>query len=188
MQIKTSYNPARRAMICVLALAGCTDTASTAPGARDVSATDLAFVTNLYNVIDFDREVIGELLPRNPDPRVAALAHQFLTQGDSLEAQVRPIAAREGILPPAGQRFVQSADLQSRIASVLGNRPIDIDQEFIADELYSHEQALQTARTRAQQPGANAELLAISKEGIGILENDIAQLKTLQGELPNNPR
>lgn len=166
-----------------LIIAGCANDTATAPISDKVTATDLAFVTNFYNVIDFDREVIQNLLSKNPDPRVASLAREFLTEGDSLEAQVRPIAEREGILPPQGQHFVQRADLHARIASVMGDQPIDFDQEFIADETYSHEQALQNAKARSQQPGSNPELREISKQAIKILEVDIVKLKKLRSEM-----
>lgn len=187
MKITVSQGSTRLAVMLAFIVAGCANTTATAPAGSNVNATDLAFVTNLYNVVDFDREVIGEVLPKNPDPRIAALGREFLVEGNNLEAQVSPIAAREGILPPEGQRFTQRADLQARIASVTGNSPIDYDQEFLADELYSHEQALESARTRSQQPGANPELFAISKEGIGTLEADIAKLKSLQAQMATRP-
>jgi predicted outer membrane protein len=166
-----------------LMLAGCASTTATAPPGSHASASDLSFVTNLYNVVDFDRQVTDELLAKNPDPRVAALARDLLAQGDSLEARVAPIAAAEGILPPVGQRFAQRADLQVKIASVMGSNPINYDQEYLADEVYSHEQALQSAREMADQPGGNPQLMAISTDATGVLQTNLSRLRTLQSQV-----
>ena len=166
-----------------LLLAGCASPNATAPAGSTASATDVGFVTNLYNVVDFDHEVIDQVLAKNPDPRVASLARDFMAQGNELEARVSPIAAREGILPPQGQRFVQRADLQSRIASVTGNSPINFDQEFLADEVYSHEQALKSARAMSQQTDGNPQLMAISQEATGVLQANLSSLNKLQAQI-----
>ncbi len=171
------------AAAALLVLAGCASTTATTPSGSTASASDVGFVTNLYNVIDFDHEVIDQLLAKNPDPRVAALARDFLAQGNELQARVSPIAAREGILPPQGQRFVQRADLQARIASVTGNSPINFDREFLADEVYSHEQALKSARAMSQQTDGNPQLMAISAEATGVLQANLARLNTLQSQM-----
>ena len=164
-------------------LSGCANPNATAPVGKNVSPNDVAFVTNLYNVVDFDQDIIGPALARNPDPRVATLARDFLAEGDALEAQVKPIAEQEGIQPPQGERFTQRADLHTRIASEMQNSRVDFDQEFLTDEIFSHEQALASAREMQASPGGNPELKAISKAATGVLETNLDRLKTLQGEL-----
>ena len=166
-----------------LLLAGCASTTATAPPGTSASASDLSFVTNLYNVVDFDRQVTAELLAKNPDPRVATLARDLVAQGNSLEARVAPIAASEGILPPQGQRFTQRADLQVKIASVMGSNRIDYDQEYLADEVYSHEQALESARAMAGETGGNPHFVAISADATGVLQANLLRLKTLQSQM-----
>ena len=173
----------RSTAILTLILAGCAGTNATAPAGSVASASDLSLVTNLYNVIDFDRQITEELLTKEPDPRVAKLARDLVAQGDSLEARVSPIASAEGILPPGGQRFAQRADLQIKIASVMGSNPIDYDREYLSDEVYSHEQALQSARAMAGQPGGNPQLMAISAEATGVLEVNLGRLKNLQSKI-----
>lgn len=173
----------RAAAASTIVLAGCSSTMATAPLGSRVSANDLSFVTNLYNIVDFDREITTGLLAKGPDPRVAALARDFVAQGDSLIARVAPIAAAEGILPPGGQRFAQRADLQVKIASVMGSRPIDYDQEYLADEVYSHEQALQSARAMANQSEGSPQLMAASADATKILEVNLSRLRALQLQL-----
>ena len=173
----------RSTAVLALLLSGCVNTNATAPLGSRASASDLSFVTNLYNVVDFDRQVTGELLAKNPDSRVATLARDLLAQGDSLEARVAPIAAAEGILPPEGQRFTQRADLQVKIASVMGSNPINYDQEYLADEVYSHEQALKSARAMAGEAGGNPKFVAISTDATGVLEANLVRLKTLQTQM-----
>ncbi len=171
------------ALVAAAALAGCANTNATVPLGSNVSPNDVAFVSNLYNVVDFDQDIIGPALARNPDPRVASLAKDFLAQGNALEARVKPIAEQEGIQPPVGERFTQRADLHTRIASEMQNSRVDFDQEFLTDEIFSHEQALQSAQEMANSPGGNPQLKAISATATEVLATNLARLRKLQGEL-----
>ena len=66
------------ALLTCVSLSDCGRTEAVAPSHPDVSAYDLEFITNLYNVVEFDREVIGTELNRSTDPRAAALAAEDL--------------------------------------------------------------------------------------------------------------
>ena len=170
----------KSSVLLMLGLCSCISTTATAPQGSRASVSDLSFVTNLYNVVDFDRKITEELLAKSPDPRVATLARDLVAEGNSLEARVAPIAEGEGILPPKGERFIQRADLQVKIASVMGSNPIDYDQEYLSDEIYSHEQALRSARAMAAQPGGNPRLMAISTDATAVLQANLTRLKSLQ--------
>ena len=54
----------RSTLLASLALAGCGREEATAPAQAHVSSYDLSFITNLYNVVEFDRQVIGQELAR----------------------------------------------------------------------------------------------------------------------------
>jgi predicted outer membrane protein len=169
-------------LLASLALAGCGREEATAPAQAHVSSYDLSFITNLYNVVEFDRQVIGQELARTPDPRVAALARDLLREANDMDAKVRPIAEREGIVPPDTVSFRQRADLQTRIASVMGTGTYDFDEEFLTDEIDSHVEALQRVKDMAAEPAGNPELKALSEQAAGLLQTNLDRLRALQAE------
>jgi predicted outer membrane protein len=171
------------AAIAMSLLSGCGRTEATAPGQAHVSAYDLDFITNLYNVVEFDREVIGNELGRTPDPRVAALARDLLSEANKLAAEVKPIADREGIVQPTQVTFQRGSDLHTRIASVMATGTYDFDQEFLSDEIDSHEEALRRAREMSEQPAGDPQLKAISLRATALLTTNLARLNALQKQL-----
>jgi predicted outer membrane protein len=167
----------------LVALAACGRTEAVAPPGRNVSAYDLDFITNLYNVVEFDKEVIGQELARTGDPRVQALARDLLRQANEMSAKVKPIADREGIQPPQVLSFQQRADLHTRIVSIMATSTYDFDQEFLDDEIYSHEDALSRVQQMNQEPVGNSELKSFAGEATGLLQTNLDRLKALKAQL-----
>ena len=99
-----------------------------------------------------------------------------------MDAKVRPIAEREGIVPPDTVSFRQRADLQTRIASVMGTGTYDFDEEFLTDEIDSHVEALQRVKDMAAEPAGNPELKALSEQAAGLLQTNLDRLRALQAE------
>ena len=169
----------------LVTLAACGRTEATAPPEKHVSAYDLDFVTNLYNVVEFDKEVIGQELARTGDPRVQALARDLLRQANEISAKVKPIAESEGIQPPEALSFQQRADLHTRIASIMATSTYNFDQEFLNDEIYSHEEALRRVQQMNQEPSGDAELKSLAQEAEGLLRTNLDRLKALQAQVPS---
>ena len=163
-------------------LAGCERTIATAPPASVASARDLAFITDLYNVVAFDRQVIGEELSRAGDPRVEALAADLLAQANAMDAKVRPIAARDGIEPPEAASFKRIADHHARLAAIVATGHYDYDAEFLADEIASHREAVAAVDRFIHEPSGDPALQVLSTEGIIRLRFNLQRLEALQHE------
>ena len=173
-------------LLAVLALGagmgGCAQTA-TAPATSHVAQSDLHFITGLYNIVSFDRRVIGQEARRPSDPRVAALATQILDQANGFYAKVEPVAARNGIQPPEQVSLTQQSDLHSRVAALMAAGKYDYDQEFLSDEIAGHKEILAEADRTIQEPSGDPELRALIEEGATHLRSNLGKLEQLQSAL-----
>ena len=165
-----------------VALAGCEQTTATAPTASAASPRDLAFITDLTNVVMFDRQVIGEELARKGDPRVQALAADLLAQANAMQAKVTPIAERDGITPPDTMSFSHLADRHARLDAIIKTGHYDLDEEFLKDEIASHEQAVADVDKFIHEPSGDPDLHILSTEGIIRLRFNLQRLEDLQKE------
>ncbi len=163
-------------------LTGCERTVATAPPASVASARDLAFITDLYNVVAFDRQVIGEELARHGDPRVEALAADLLAQANGMDAKVRPIAERDGIQPPDAASFKRIADHHARLDAIVATGHYDYDAEFLNDEIASHREAVASVDRFIHEPSGDPQLQILSTEGIIRLRFNLQRLEALQKE------
>src|SRR5271165_5397538 len=94
----------------LLAVAGCRQTATSAPGG-DMNSADLEFVTEAYNIINFDREE-GSLAPTYAQtPAVKEIAAHLLNDANAFAAKLDPIMRGRGINPPIELR----TDLKVRL-------------------------------------------------------------------------
>ena len=173
-------------MLAVLALGaglgGCAQTA-TAPAASHVAQSDLHFITGLYNIVSFDRTIIGQEARRPSDPRVAALASQILDQANGFYAKVEPVANRDGIQPPENVTLTQQSDLHARVAALMAAGKYDYDQEFLSDEIAGHKSILAEADRTIQEPSGDPELRALIQEGATHLRTNLGKLEQLQLDL-----
>jgi predicted outer membrane protein len=163
-------------------LAGCAQTTATAPRASAASARDLAFMTDLYDVVAFDRQVIREEQASAGDPRVEALAADLLAQANAMDAKVAPIAARDGITPPNSLSFKRIADRRARLDAIAATGHYDPDAEFLTDEITSHREAVADVGTYIREPSGDPALKTLSTEGIIRLRFNLQRLEALQKE------
>ncbi len=170
------------ALICA-GLAGCGQTEATTAASSHASAFDLAFITNLYNLVETDRDLLGNELASKPDPRIAALASDLLSEANTVYATVQPIAAQDGIIWPDQATFESRSDLQTRLGSVLTTGSYDYDQQFFEDEIDLHKQVIQRAEQMAGEPNGDPKLRAISKKALAVLKTNLKRLQDLQGEM-----
>ena len=171
-------------VIAAAAVSGCGQTSATAPVGSNVSPADLAFITNAYNVTEFDRTIAAEAQTRASDPRVRALAAELLLEANQFRDKVNPVAEQLGIQPPAVVSFGQRADLQERVANLIRTGGHDYDREFLDDEIATHEEALSRQQRMAADSGGNPQLRALSAEGTGLLRTNLAKLQALRSQLP----
>ena len=154
-------------------LAACESTRS--KSSSDVSASDLEFVTNAFNIIEFDLQECTLAQTQAQSSEVRAIAAQLLRDALSFKARAAPVAASAGILPPT----VLRPDLRVRVAHLRLNQGLDFDKTFIEDQIFSHQDALNMQEMVANTPG-NPRIAALSREGTSIVRTNLAKLRALQ--------
>jgi predicted outer membrane protein len=163
----------------LLALAGCqTPTATSAPGGN-MNPADLEFVTQAYNLILFDREE-GSLAPTYAmTPAVKELAAKLVHDANAFAARLDPILKAQGITPPGELR----TDLRVRLFHIRDNRGLDFDRSFVEDQIASHQEILDRYDMMMSAPARNPQLVALSREGIGEVRENLAALRGLQKQI-----
>ncbi len=160
------------------ALAGCQTAHSTSPSG-DMSPDDLDFVTNAFNIIEFDRQECTIAQTQARTPEVRAIAVQLLQQANDFDARLRPIAASAGIKPPT----VLRTDLRVRAARLRLGQGLDFDRVFIDDQIVSHQDALNLQGMVTGTTGSNPQLQALSRQGTDIISANLAKLHDLQARM-----
>ena len=162
-----------------LGLAGCSRTTSVANPGSTANAADLDFITNAYDVIHFDTELCQTAEGQATDPRVKAMAARILQEAETFRAKVRPIAEAQGISPPQ----VLRNDLRIRLGHARLQNGTGFDQTFIADEIATHQEALQRAQMMSNDQGASPQLKGYAQQGIQLLRDNLVALSTLQKQV-----
>ena len=161
---------------------GCQRSA-TAPENRHVSKGDLRFVTGLTNLAEFDHRVIGSALQQNADPRVKSLANELLLRIDNFNQKVRPVAERNGILPPSDMSLFEQSDMHSRVSAIMATSKYDFDQAFLSDEIAGNQEVLSDAEDILKEPVGDPQLRDLVVEAVSRLRDDISRLENLRLEL-----
>ncbi|GAN77158.1 hypothetical protein Asru_0242_05 [Acidisphaera rubrifaciens HS-AP3] len=163
-------------------IAGCNRTHSTTPPgipSQQVNQADLDFITNAYNVIHFDMELCTMAQTRARDPRVKAMADKILANATAFRAKVKPIADAKGIIPPD----VLRNDLRIRLGHARRTEGVDFDRVFLADEIATHQEAIERAEDEDQVAGADPQLKQFAAEGLDLLKTNLGQLIALQKKI-----
>jgi predicted outer membrane protein len=174
----------RRTMLALapaalLALSGCGTTSASAPGG-DMNPADLDFVTEAYNLITFDREE-GSLAPDYAESAaVKALAAHIVNDANAFAAKNIPVMKALGIKPPTELR----TDLRVRLYHIRLNRGLDFDRSFVDDQIASHTEVLARRELMMATPGQNPQVVAVAKEGLEKVRQNLAALRAIQRQLP----
>jgi predicted outer membrane protein len=163
----------------LLAVAGCRGTATSAPGG-DMNPADLEFVTEAYNIITFDREECSLAPTYAQTPAVKEIAAHLLNDANAFAAKLDPIIKARGINPPAELR----TDLRVRLLHIRLNRGLDFDRSFIDDQIASHTEVLARRELLIGTPGQSPQIVALAKEGIQEIRENLAALRAIQRQLP----
>ena len=166
----------------LLALPGCQTIVASAPGG-DMNPADLDFVTEAYNLITFDREECSLAPTYAQSAAVKALAAHLLNDANAFAAKLDPIIKARGIRPPTELR----TDLRVRLLHIRLNRGLDFDRSFIDDQIASHTEVLARRELLMDTPGQNPQIVALAKEGIEEVRENLAALRAIQRELPPPP-
>ena len=162
----------------LLALAGCHAPSATSVG--DMNSADLDFVTNGYNLVQFDIQE-GELAQTYAQtPEVKALAAKLLADAHLAQEKFDPVIKAAGITLPGELR----SDLRIRLFHIRRDRGLDFDRSFIEDQLASHEEFLQRYMLMKNTPGQNPQLVALAERAAPRFERNLAELRALQKQMP----
>ena len=163
-----------------IALAGCQTTqASATSSGGDMSVADLEFVTNAFDIINFDREECGLAQTQAKSPEVKAIAGTLLAQANQFDAELRPVAQEAGVKPPT----VLPTRLRIRAGRLRLGQGLDFDRAFLADQIASHQDSLTLQETVINAPSSNARLADLSRRGNALIRTNLARLQALQGQV-----
>ena len=172
--------PTRRTIMLLSLLSllpGCqTTTATPASSSGDMSAADIDFVTNATNIIRFDRDECGLAVTQAKSPEVRALAAKLLDDANRFDDDLRPITAQAGIKPAT----VLPSTLRIRAARLRLGQGAQFDQAFLADQIASHQDALNLTESVIGGPSGNPSLAALSQRGEALIRANLQQLLALQ--------
>lgn len=171
--------PRALALAAALLLLVACESPTARPTAGPVPQAKVDFVTNAYQVIQFDREQGALAQTEARDPRVKALSAQLVRQANDYAEMLGPIAADAGIRPPDVLRY----DLRVRLAHMRLQRGLDFDQTYLADQIASHDEALRNAGEMRRSGGLDPRSAALLQRGEGLLQQNLATLVRLQREL-----
>ena len=167
----------------LLLLAACQGPTALPTAGSSASPAEVAFTTNAFQIIEFDRQEgkLAQTQARNP--RVQALAQQFTNQANDFAAQLAPLAANAGIKPPT----VLRNDLRVRLGHMQLQQGLDFDRTYVADQIASHEEEVLMQDSMGtgdvSPPFAN-----LMQKGQALVRRNLDTLRALQAELGTGRR
>ncbi len=164
------------AAAALLSLAACQSPTATSTGGTATPA-EVAFVTNAYQIIHFDREEGNLAQAQAKDPRVKALAARLVDEANQFAAQLDPVAASAGIKPPT----VLRDDLRVRLGHMRLSHGLDFDRSYLDDQIASHEEALREEESMNADPGPRFADLA--QHGEVLLQMNLQALRVLRDDM-----
>lgn len=124
--------------IMLLALAACQSPTATAIAGANTA--DASFITDAYQIIEFDRQE-GQLAQvQAKDPRVKAIAARLTNEADQYAARIAPLAKEAGIKPPD----VLRNDLRVRVSHMRLQDGFDFDRSYLDDQIASYEEVVRS--------------------------------------------
>ena len=167
----------------LLLLAACQGPAAKPTSGSSANPAEVAFTTNAFQIIEFDRQEgkLAQTQARNP--RVKALAAQLTDEANGFAAKLGPVAANAGIRPPTELRN----DLRVRLGHMQLQQGQDFDRTYVDDQIASHEEEvmMQDAMGGA---GVSPPFAELRSQGQDIIHRNLDTLRGLQAQLGTGPR
>ncbi len=164
------------AAMAVLALAACqSSTATPSPGANKA---DAAFITNAYQIIEFDRQEGAITEKQAKDPRVRAIAAKLVDEANAYADRLKPVADAQGIKPPN----VLRKDLRVRLTRMRLQPGLDADRGYLDDQIANHQETLN--REKGMNPNEyTPSLMSLVQRGEDLVQRNLADLRALRQSL-----
>jgi predicted outer membrane protein len=167
---RIAFLPAAAAL---LALAACqSPTATPAPGAN---SADAGFITDAYQIIEFDRQEGAIAQTQARDPRVKAIAARLVDEANQYATQLAPIAMAAGVRPPDVLRY----DLRVRLGHMRLQPGIGFDRAYLDDQIASHEEVLRNEDMMNPQE-YSPNLMGLAERGKDLIRHNLADLQALR--------
>ena len=167
----------------LLLLAACqTPTAKTTAGSS-ANPAEVNFVTNAFQIIEFDRQEgkLAQTQARNP--RVKALAQQLTDEANGFAGRLTPVAAEAGITPPTELRN----DLRVRLGHMQLQQGQAFDRTYIDDQIASHEEEVMMQDSMSGA-GVRPSIAALRDQGQDIIRRNLDTLRSLQAQIGTGRR
>lgn len=163
----------------MLGLAACqTPVATTSAAGTTASPGEINFTTNAYQIIQFDREESKLAQTQAKNPKVKALAAQFMQQAEDFAAKLGPLAAQSGISPPTELRN----DLRVRLSHMRLQSGQDFDRTWVSDQIASHEEETMMQDQMMSAP-VSPQYGAVIKQGQALVGQNLETLRQLQMQI-----
>ena len=162
----------------LLLLTACQGPTAQPTAGSGASPAEVAFTTNAFQIIEFDRQEGKMAQTQARNPRVKLLAQQFTAEANDFAAQLAPVAANAGIKPPA----VLRNDLRVRLGHMQLQQGLNFDRTYVADQIASHEEEVLMQDSMGagdiSPPFAN-----LMQNGQSLIRRNLDTLRALQAEL-----
>jgi predicted outer membrane protein len=165
----------------LLTLAGCKSTTATSVG--DMNPADLDFVTNGYNLIQFDIQESELAQTYAKSQAVKDIATRLLADAHLAQEKFDPVIKAAGITLPSELR----SDLRIRLFHIRRDSGLDFDRSFVDDQIASHVEFQDRYNMMEDTPGQNSQLVALAAQARPYLVKNLADLRAIQKQLPPSP-
>ena len=160
----------------LLALAACQS--PTARSTAGANPADARFITDAYQIIEFDRQEGRLAQTEARDPRVKALAAKLTSEADEYAARIAPLAKEAGITPPN----VLRNDLRVRLGHMRLQNGLDFDRAYLDDQIASHEEAVLSES--AMNPQEHSQpLMGVARSALDLIRRNLADLRALRQQM-----
>lgn len=162
----------------LLLLAACQGPVARPTAVSTASPAEVSFTTNAFQIIEFDRREGALASTQAKDPRVKALAQQFVDEANTFAGKLTPLAAASGIRPPIELRN----DLRVRLGHMQLQQGLDFDRIYLADQIASHEEEV-LMQDQMNASDVSPQFAALIQQGQALIRKNLDTLRLLQAQV-----
>ena len=171
------------AAAAVLLLAACQAPTAKPTAGSTANPAEVNFVTNAFQIIEFDRQEGKLAQTQAKNPRVKALAAQLTDEANQFADKLAPVAADAGIKPPT----VLRNDLRVRLGHMQLQQGLDFDRTYVADQIATHEEEVMM-QDSMNTAGVSPAFATLMGQGQDIIRRNLDTLRGLQAQMGTGRR
>ena len=143
--------------------------------AGSLNQADAAFVTAAYRVAQLDNSEGQLAATQSSNPQLRQLAAEIVAKANQLYPQLEAEIAKNGITAPREL----PADLRGRLDRLRDKRGRAFDQQYLADQVETHQQAIQAFETE-QAHTQDPSMRSLAELALPVVRDDLGRLQALQ--------